>query len=174
MSRRYRDINRGPLLAEAYQKKQAYDARPIADRNAGVGTGQARSPVVLVALKPFGIDVPTGVTGFIEKSNQRNRTRLGTAVGTHATAPPGANAQREGGYIPARVKAFFKTGSTAATSKQTGIRYLRQNGESYSHPFGQQADNEREYEAYNEILTALVAGGGNVQVSYSPERFRAV
>lgn len=172
MGRRYSDIMRGPLLQEAYTRRQTYLNRPIADRNAGVGTGQPRSPSVSIAVAPFGVDLPAGTTGFIVRSNTRNRTRLGGAVGARAVAPPPATATRNAGFVPAKIRAFYPTGSIAKTSEITGIRYLKYNGESYMHPFGE-TGTEREYEAFNEISTAIVAGVGTARVSYSPEKFTA-
>lgn len=169
MPRRYSDILRGPLLNLAYQKRQTYLARPMEERGQNIGRGTPRSPLVYVAVVPFGMDLPTGTTGYRSRSNQRNRTRLSGAVGTRAVSPPPASATFNGGFTPAKIRLFVKTGvAVAKTSAVTGIRYLRQPGENYLHPFGQ-TGTEKEFDAFETIAAALISDTN--RVTYSAERF---
>lgn len=175
MPRRYSDIMRAPLLQEAYQKKKTYEDRPLTERFGGVGDGTPKSPVVWVAVKPFGEDLPSGVAGYIVRSNQRNRNQLSASIGTHAVAPPGATAVREGGFQPSLLKVSLITGSgIPTTSKITGIKYLKYNAQNFQHPFGQAATTDREYETFGTIAAAIATATPTARVSYKPEKFRAV
>lgn len=175
MPRRYSDIMRAPLLQEAYTKKKAYEDRPISERYGGVGEGTPKSPTVLVAVEPFGEALATGVTGYIVRSNQRNRTQLQAAIGTYAKAPPGGDAVREGGFQPSMLKVTIISGSgVATTSKITGIKYLKYNGQSYQHPFGQAAATDREYVVFGTLAAALALSNPTARVGYKPEKFRSV
>lgn len=170
MAKRYSDITRGPLLAQMYQRYKTWQDRPLEDRFQNVGNGGDRSPTVIIAVVPFGYDLPGSSTGYRVKSNTRNRGQLGTAVGARATTTL-TDAVLGAGFTPAKVKMKVVTGTTVATSEITGRRYLKTNGESYLHPYGQ-TGTEKEYEAFEAIVAA--ATGANRRFSYSPERFSPV
>lgn len=169
MPRRFSDIERGPLLNLAYQARQAYANRDQSKRGLNIGKGTPRSPVVFAAVAPFGIDLPSGVTGYRVRTNQRNRTQLGSAVGARAVSPPPNTATFNGGFTPAKIKLFVKSGTPVPeTSKITGLRYARQSGTSYMHPYGQTA-TEREFEAFESMAIGLLSERN--LVTYAPEKF---
>lgn len=168
MAKRFGDVLRGPLLNEMYQKYQTWLDRPISERYGNVGTGQERSPSVLIAIVPFGVDLPAGTTGYRVRSNQRNRAQLSSAIGARASTTL-TDAVFSPGFTPAKVKMKVVTGSTRATSDVTGRPYKKYTGESYMHPFGQ-TGTEKEFEAFENIVAA--ATGTNRRFSYAPERFK--
>ncbi|WNZ28178.1 hypothetical protein HJG54_35280 (plasmid) [Leptolyngbya sp. NK1-12] len=172
MPRRYSDINRGPLLQQAYQRRQQYLARDLAERNATAQIGtRTSSPTVFVLVKPFGEDLGAEIDGYRVRTNQRNRQQLGDDIGNRAKIPAEADEFLvNGNYTPAKLKLFVKTSSSPATSRITGIRYLRANGQSYSHPFGSNAATDREFLAFNQIAIGLRNASPNNRVSYSPEK----
>lgn len=173
MARRYGDINRGPLLNAAHTARQAYLARDIAARNATSQVGQrTSSPGVFVLLKPFGQTLAGENDSYRCRTNQRNRAQLRDEIGARATDVAGDSTFLvSGNFNPATLKLFVKTSSTVATSRVTGIRYLRSNGQNYSHPFGPVSTTEKEYQAFNVIASALRNASPNNKVSYKPEKF---
>lgn len=173
MSRRYSDINRGPILAQAYQRRQQYLARDISERNATsqVGT-RTSSPGVFILIKPFGQSLSGANDAYRVRTNQRNRQQLRDEVGTHAAdMATDSTYLINGNFTPAKIKLFVKTSSRADTSKITGIRYLRAVGQNYSHPFGSATATEKEFEVFNVIASALRNASPNNKVTYSPEKF---
>lgn len=175
MARRFSDINRGPLLNQAFANLQAYRNRSISERNAlsTVGTRQS-SPRVLVAVDPFGESLPTGVTGYRVRSNERNRAQLADDVGLNAAVPAPTTARFEPGFLPAQIKLFVQTSRSPATSRMTGIRYMRSVGANFSFPFGRQAATDLEWEVFNQIAASATSTNANSRVSYRPEKFRRI
>lgn len=172
MARRYSDIERGPLLAQAYQKRQAYRSRDIEERNnaSRVGT-RTSSPGLFVLVKPFSHTLTGESDSYRVRTNQRNRQQLKDEIGTRALdMGTDTTYQINGNFTPAKIKLFVKASSSPATSKVTGIRYLRANGQSYSHPFGPGTATEKVQEGYNIIASALRNASPNNKVSFSPEK----
>ncbi|MBE9182877.1 hypothetical protein IQ268_30540 [Oculatella sp. LEGE 06141] len=170
MAKRFSRIRDGARLNVAFQRYREWEDER-ATRQPDVGGGTSRGPSVLVAITPFGRDLGTGVNAAV-RVTQRARTIMGSAVGAHAPADPG---QRISGFIPAKIILFAGTGTAVvATSDITGIRYLKRNGQSYTHAFGAATATEREMEAFAAIQSALVGEGGNRTVSYQPEIFRQI
>ena len=173
MARRYSDINRGPLLAQAHTRRQAYLARDISERNANSRIGQRQaSPTLFVLIKPFGQTLTGANDAYRGRTNQRNRAQLRDEIDTHA-ADIGQDATFlvSGNFNPAVIKLFVKTSSTTTTSRVTGLRYLKANGQNYSHPFGAAAATDKEYQVFNTIASALRNASVANKVSYTPEKF---
>lgn len=173
MARRYGDINRGPLLNAAHTARQNYLSRDIATRNATsrVGT-RTSSPGVFILVKPFGQTLTGDNDAYRVRTNQRNRAQLRDEVGTHAVDLSGDSTYLvSGNFTPAKVKLFVKTGSTVVNSRITNIRYLRQNGQNYSHPFGSAVANDKEYQVFNAIASTLRNASPANRVTYSSEKF---
>lgn len=172
MARRYSDIERGPLLAQAFQKRQAYRTRDIESRNSNsqVGT-RASSPGLFILVKPFSHTLVGESDSYRVRTNQRNRQQLRDEVGNRALdLGTDTTYQINGNFTPAKVKLFVKASSSPATSKVTGIRYLKANGQNYSHPFGPGTATEKVQEAFNTIANALRNASPNNRVTYSPEK----
>ena len=169
MARRYSRIRQGAILNAALNRYVQH--LTDIDRVPNVGGGRDRSPTIELAITPFGFDIDAGVA-IRGTTTQRSRTLMQAAVGTRGITPAGGIAvQRIPGFKPAKAVLFVGTGaSTVATSQVTGIRYLKYNGESYSHAFGQNAATDQEFDAFSEIRTALLAGGANRRVSYQAEQ----
>lgn len=173
MARRFSDINRGPQLQQAFQNLQAYRSRSISERNATSRVGQrVSSPSVIVGIQPFGADLPTGITGYQVRSTERNRSQLGSNVGTHAVSPAPTTTIKQPGFLPAQVRLFVQTSTRVTTSAMTGIRYNQRRGQSYSYPFGQAAETDREWEIFNLIAAGLQGESANNKVSYRAEKFK--
>jgi len=176
MARRYSDINRGPLLAQAHAARQAYIARDIAARNAARRPGQrTASAAFYVLIKPFSQTLSGSNDAYLCRTNQRNHSQLSGAIGTHAPASANDSTYLQSGdFNPAKIKLFVKTGSNPnAVSAVTGIHYTRALGQSYSHPFGQAAATDKEFVVYEAISTALRTANANSRISYTPEKFTA-
>lgn len=173
MPRRYSDISRGPLLAQANQRRQQYLARDISERNATSNLGQrTSSPAVYVLVRPFNTDFDATDTPYRVRTNQRNRQQLGDDVGTHATVPTdAATGEANGNFTPAKIKLFVQTSRQPATSRITGIRYLRSVGQNYSHPFGKTAATDRMMNVFETIATGLRNASGNNKITLAPEKF---
>lgn len=172
MARRYSDISRGPLLAQANQRRIQYITRDISERNATSRIGErASSPGLFVLVKPFTHTLAGANDSYRVRTNQRNRQQLGSKVGNRATET-GADTTFliNGNFTPAKIKLFVKTSSRPATSRITGMRYLKAVGENYSHPFGPATATEKQLEAFNIIASDLRNDSPNNKVTYSPEK----
>jgi hypothetical protein len=170
MSRRFSDIRRAPLLAQALSNYQAYEARDLAERGQNIGTKGPASPALYVAITPFTLSLAAG-DSYKCRTTTRNHNQLSSYLSTYSSTTL-TNATKNGEFKPATVRLFVKTGSTVSTSKITGIRYLKSNGNSYSHPFGASSGTDKEYEVFEGIATALQAASANNHVTYTPEKFQ--
>jgi len=64
---------------------------------------------------------------------------------------------------------FIPSGAgVVATSQITGLRYLKRNGTSYTHPFGGSSATDKEIDAFNAIAAAVNNPGA--RFSSKPER----
>lgn len=133
---------------------------------------QPNRPSEPVQITPFGFDL-AGTTKAAVDVTTRSRLALSAEIGTRAVALT-ADGEPIAGFIPAKVVAFFGTGtSVQATSEITLRTYQRAGGESYTHPFGGATATEKEYEAFRTIAAAISATP-NTSVSSQPERRYAI
>lgn len=169
---RFSRIRQGARLGQA-QTRYIQWLQQSATRPQRIGQGTARGPQVTLYLEPFGKDMPTGVLAVGRASNEA-RTIMSAAVGTRAqVSAPTNGGQKIPGFSPAKVILFVRTGNgTVATSEITGLQYLKYTGNSHSHPYGRGTDTSLEYEEFNEIKAALLAGAPNRRVSYKAEAFK--
>ena len=73
-------------------------------------------------------------------------------------------------FVPAKVTAFVGTGSeTAATSKITGVRYSKRNGQSYTFPYGASVAEPKESQVRKDMVVATAANE-NISLSFRSER----
>lgn len=167
MSSRFSRIKSAPRLQTAYtaykqwqDRVDPYNARPAGSRPGGF---------VQVAVKAFGIALTDDIIVDVSK---RAHTRMGSALGARASATT-TGAKRFGGYSPAKAVLFVGTGtSTTKRSDITNLEYQKRAGASYTHAFGAKTATEREYEAFQDVVTVLTDPTDNNAVSYVPERFR--
>lgn len=170
---RFSRIRNAKVYSEALVKLQAWEDARYNRLNNGVGTRGPRAPQTELAIQPFGLELPSGEKALV-RAAQTGYTALSSALGTHASTTL-TGAGKLNGYKPARLVAFFRTGTGVATpSEITGTKYLKYTGARHSVPFGAATNTEKEYDVFLDIASAIRAGGQNRSVSYQPESFRAV
>ena len=169
MARRYSRILQATALAQAVDNYVNH-ITTAATRPRNVGSGTPRDAQQALAIEPFTIDV-TASDKYLAFAGETARTRFTAAVGAAAVEVGGAvTARRVAGWKPARITMFVGTGSSApATSAITGLRYLKYNGNSFSHPFGKKAATDTEYDTFLEIRAALA--GTNRRFSIRSEAY---
>jgi hypothetical protein len=171
MGRRFQNIKNGERFKQALDRYKTWQSEAYTRLNNGVGTGQAKSPLIAIELEPFGRDL--GGDKALAKVTTDARSNVGTAVGTRVIAAT-ATAVKIAGFKPARIVAFIGTGSSVATTSEiTGMRYLKYSGKSYTHPFGR-TGTDLEYDSFNAIAAAFLNGQQNRRVSYQAEQWRLV
>lgn len=170
MGRRYSRILQASYLNQAVDNYVQY-IQQASTRTRNIGGGTAKPPQVDLAIEPFNIDVASGEK-WLARVGQPSRAQLGTGVGTAVQEVGGSvDAIKVAGFQPARISVFIGSGSsTVATSKITGLRYLKYNGTNYSHPFGRVASTDREQEIFNNVKAALA--GANRRFSLRSERIK--
>lgn len=169
MARRFSRIKNGQVYNDALTRYKTWLNESTTRRNAGVGTGQARPPSLIKAVRPFGYPTDTGETIEIRIS-QPASTIASTAIASRVLEPD-TDTIAVRGFKPAKAILFVGNGNgVAETSEITGLKYLKYNGTSYTIPFGQGATaTEREYAAYQDLRDTLLTGQTNRRVSYQAE-----
>jgi hypothetical protein len=134
-----------------------------------IGTKGNRPDTKYIYIEPFGADLPATVR-FRTSALTPSWDSLKTAIGTRASdIILGTQQQiKAGGFKAARVVRRTKdTSGTVATSKLTGLKYLKYNSTSISAPFGRENATDSEGEAQTALRTAV---GNTYKVSFVEER----
>lgn len=146
----------------------------LAEQGEGIGTKGNRPPSQVLYLDPFALPLGTAVkvrASALEPS--WNLFRSSAEVTGRVTPTLGTNTPvRLSTYRPARVirRQITGTTGTAATSKLTGLRYLKYNSSSASIPFGKKGTTDTMVDAFNEIVTSLGGNSGNISFSLLEEK----
>lgn len=162
--RRFSRIKSAKRLGPAYTAYKAwqdlekpYKARPAGSRPGGL---------IKVAVQPFGEESTAEIS--VPCSRRANQA-VGEVIGARAPAAT-STAVRRPGFSPAKAVVFVGTGTTTETTSEiTNLSYQKKSGASYTHPFGGSSDTEKEFEAQNAIITAVLTTQ-NRSVSFVPER----
>lgn len=159
-ARRFQNILRGYRGAAAKQK--LLDHYEGVGQGTGVGGGQKKAPSTKLYLEPFGADFPTGL--FLQASASTPAWTALKAVAaiasrTDDTIAATATALKIKGFKAARVVRRSKADQTgtAATSKLTGLRYLKYNNPSISVPIGRDNATDTFLQAKTAITNAIGA-----------------
>lgn len=172
MARRFSRIKQASYLNQAVDNYINY-LQTAATRPRNVGGGQPRPPQIALAIEPFTVATAAD-ENYLAYASQPARSQMSSSIGTSAIEVGGAvNAKKVAGWSPARITMFVGTGTSAvATSAITGLRYLKYNGSSYSHPFGKAAATDSEYDKFLAIRAVLA--GNNRRFSLKSEAHRQV
>jgi hypothetical protein len=170
MGRRFSRIKDASRLAGAVDNYISYITN-AATRPRRVGQGPAREPQIDLAIEPFTISIPSG-EGFLARAGTSARTLMDAGVGTAAVPVSGSvDARKVSGWSPARIVMFVGTGTSAVrTSAITQLPYLKQNGRSYSHPFGKSVATDTEMDKFAAIRSLLA--GNNRRFSIKSETYK--
>lgn len=171
---RFSDIRRGARLNEALTNYQAYLARPV---STALPTYKARPAVIPLEITPFGFALPAST--FARVNGNASWLTINAvpevAAATEVKAAS-SNAGELSGFTPARVVWFRNATKTVSTetSKFTGQRYRKYEGERLSMPFGQKNGTDREFVVGQSIKSALksITTFAVNSVSITPERNR--
>lgn len=157
-------IKQAPRLAEAFQRLQTYEATP---RERNVGSQGPRPPRSDVFVTPYGLDLDTGerARATVANDDLPILSPLINGAGTQAQVDPtlGSNTLVPlQGFRAAKIKWFRNTtvSSFPETSKRTGLRYLKYNGDTYTCPFGRGVATDNMYDAFNALRTVIAAQSG--------------
>jgi hypothetical protein len=157
-ARRFQNILRGYRGAAAKQK--LLDHYEGVGQGTGIGTGAKKPASQKIYIEPFGANFPTGI--FVQVSATLPAwTALKALAPVSAraedTIAPTATALKLKGFKAARVVRRSKSDTTgaAATSKLTGLRYMKYNNPSISAPFGRDNATDTFLSAKTAITTAI-------------------
>ncbi|MGG6266302.1 hypothetical protein ACQ4M3_08860 [Leptolyngbya sp. AN03gr2] len=141
----------------------------LATQGEGIGTKGNRPAQIKLYLDPFGL--PLGTTVKIQASALQPSWNLFSGLSqanSRVTPTLGTNTPiKMSSYRPARVVRRQQSSQTgvAATSKLTGLKYLKYNTESASIPFGRKDGTDTMVDAFNEIV--VQAKGSSTNLSFS-------
>ena len=178
MATRYSRIRSANQLADALAKLRAYEDRPKTPK---VNSRGARDPAKNVYIVPFGKDLDTdevvrvrnSIDGYAALNLQINASGTqGEVTDARGTKTPVVIP----GYRPARI-VWFRNQTRSVTvgrSDATGIQYLKYNGDRSTCAFGRKATTDNQYDAFDEVKTAITNAPGLVvnRVTLTPERIR--
>ena len=177
MTRRFSQIKRGAEYNVALDNYVAYirnsETRPTKRMRGGIRG--ARRQTLAAAVRPFGIELASGVFAST-RVGQDSLTALTSTVSSRLFT---SGAQLTGarplkGFKPAKISAFRGTGAASyVQSKVTKLYYLKYAGDSFSVPFGATSDGEEEAAGGAAVKAAVLALFGSADVkraSISPER----
>lgn len=163
MTRRFYNVLRGYRGAAARQKFLDHLAG-LGTQGENIGTKGGRPPQLDLYVKPFGQDIPDDVflvASALSPSWTTLKAIAPIAARTKDTVAATASKLKFGGFRASRVVRRTKDASgVAATSKLTGLKYLKYNSTSISAPFGRSTTTENEGEAFDAIRTAILGSGG--------------
>lgn len=166
-------VLRGMRGAAARTKYLNY-LQGLAEQGEGIGTKGNRPESIRLYLDPFGLPLGTAVkvqASALEPS--WNLFRNLSEANTRVSATLGTNTPvRLGTYKPARVVRRQQSSTTgvAATSKLTGLRYLKYNTESGSIPFGKKGATDTMVTAFNDIVTQARGTSTNLKFTLIEEK----
>lgn len=146
----------------------------LAEQGEGIGTKGNRPESVKLYLDPFAL--PLGTTVKVQasalvpswnlfKSLSEVNSRVSETLGTNTPVKLST-------YRPARAvrRQQSSTTGTAATSKLTGLKYLKYNTESGSIPFGKKGATDTMVDAFNEIVVQAKGSSTNLKFTLVEEK----
>lgn len=170
---RFSQVLRGMRGANARTKYLNY-LQGLADQGEGIGTKGNRPGSEKLYLDPFSL--PLGTAVKVQSSALTpawNLFKSLTEVSSRVTDTLGTNTPiKLSTYRPARIirRQISSTTGTAATSKLTGLKYLKYNTESSSIPFGRKGATDTMVDAFNDIATQAKGTSTNLKFSLVEEQ----
>ncbi len=179
MAARYSRIRQAKQLENSLTNLRLYEDTPRVRR---VNSRGAREPSITVFVVPFGADVETdevvavrnvgiGYTALADKINAP------TTQGEVTNVRGAKTIVRVAGFNSAKV-VWFRNATRSVEEKISDVtkdRYLKYNGTRSSCAFGRKATTDNQYDAFNEIKTAILTTGPTLavnRVSLIPEKIR--
>ncbi|MBN8559950.1 MAG: hypothetical protein J0L70_05465 [Leptolyngbya sp. UWPOB_LEPTO1] len=170
---RFSLVLRGMRGANARTKYLNY-LQGLAEQGEGIGTKGNRPDSIKLYLDPFAL--PLGTSIVVQSSALVPSWNLFSSlseVSTRVTATLGSDTPiKLNTYRPARIVRRQQSSTTgvAATSKLTGLKYLKYNTESASIPFGKAGSTDTMVDAFNEIATQAKGSSTNLKFTLVEEK----
>ena len=170
---RFSRVLRGMRGANARTKYLNY-LQGLAEQGEGIGTKGNRPDSIKLYLDPFALPLGTAVkiqsSALVPSWNLFSNlsevsSRVSSTLGTNTPIKMST-------YRPARVvrRQQSSTTGTAATSKLTGLKYLKYNTESASIPFGKKGSTDTMVDAFNEIVVQANGTSTNLKFTLVEEK----
>lgn len=170
---RFSAILRG-FRGQAARDKYLQHLQGLSTQGENIGTRGNRPPQIKLYLLPFGL--PLGSALLVEASAlvpSWDLFKNGSEVASRVKSTTGTDTSiRLGRYYPPRVirRQQQSTTGTAATSKLTGLKYLKYNTETNSIPFGKKTGDLGVIDAFQDIVEQNKGSSTNLTYSLLEEQ----